>query len=141
MTPLEGLQAALAAEHAAVHVFAVLGGRISASAEPDEAAALRAAYDVHRSRRDQLRGLVAGLGEVPVPAAPAYRVEAHDRDADVLVPVARETEERCAAVYAQLVAAAAGAERRWAVDALLDSAVRVLGFGARPRAYPGCPEL
>ena len=141
MSDLDALQRALAAEHAAVHVFAVLGGRISASAEPEEAAALRAAYDVHRSRRDQLRGLVAALGETPVPAAPAYRVDAHDRDADVLVPVARETEERCAAVYAQLVAAAAGPERRWALDALLDSAVRVLGFGARPSAYPGCPEL
>ena len=141
MTPVEGLQAALAAEHAAVHVLAVLGGRISASAQPDEAAAIRAAYDVHRARRDELRGLLAASGEVPVPAAPAYQVDAHDRDADVLVPVARETEERCAAVYAQVVAATAGADRQWAVEALLDSSVRVLGLGAGPSAYPGCPEL
>lgn len=141
MTPVAGLQAALGAEHAAVYVLSVLGGRISASAEPKEAAAIRAAYDVHRARRDQLRGLVADLGVVPTPTAAAYDVDAHTRDAASLVPVARETEERCSVVYAQLVSASSGATRRWAAEALVDSSLRLLGLGGEPSAYPGCPEL
>jgi hypothetical protein len=68
-------------------------------------------------------------------------VNVQGRAAGPLIGIARTTEERCGAVYAQLVAASTGGRRRWAVDALTDSAVRVLGFGAAPADYPGLPEL
>lgn len=141
MTPLQALQDTLAAEHAAVYVYAVVGGRLSASAYPTDSRSVDDAYEVHRVRRDELRGVIAGLGHTPVAPAPAYRVPARRRAPGPLLSVARTTEERCAAVYAQLVAASTGARRRWAVEALTDSAVRVLDFGARPSAYPGLPEL
>lgn len=139
--PLPALQETLAAEHAAVHVYAVLGGRVSTETDPITADRLRAAYEAHRARRDQLRSVVADLGKEPVAAAAAYRVDARTRDADQLLAVARLTEERCAAVYAQLVASTAGRQRRWAIEALTESAVRTLTLGGTAGAYPGAPEL
>ena len=51
-TELDALQATLAAEHAAVYVYGLLGSRTSQSAEPELYVALRAAYEAHRERRD-----------------------------------------------------------------------------------------
>ncbi len=141
MTPLEALQAALAGEHAAVYVYAVLGGRVSSSQEPGTAERLRSAYDVHRARRDHLRGVLADLDVTPAPAAAAYEVGTRSREANQLLAVARGVEERSAAVYAQLVSASTGRTRRWAIDALTDAAVRGLDLGAPPTDYPGLPEL
>ena len=141
MTPVEALQATLAAEHAAVNVYGVLGGRVSVAEDPEAAVLLRAGYDSHRERRDLLRGRLAEQGETPVGAAPAYDVPARSRDARRLLEVAATTEERCAEVYAQQVASTSGEERRWAVEALRDAAVRLLALGGGPSAWPGLREL
>jgi acyl-CoA reductase-like NAD-dependent aldehyde dehydrogenase len=141
VTPGEALQATLAAEHAAVSAYAELGGRVSASGSPVEAAALRAAYDVHRERRDELQTLITQRGGQPTPPAAGYRVPAASRRTPELVAVARSLEERAAEAYAQLVATSVGDVRRWAVVALEDAAVRGLGFGAEPEPFPGAPEL
>jgi hypothetical protein len=77
----------------------------------------------------------------PVPPAAGYAVDDDSRDADRLTAAALRTEERCTAVYAQLVASSTGATRRWAVEALTDSALRALALGGTPAAYPGLPEL
>jgi hypothetical protein len=138
---LRALQDTLAAEHAAVYVYALVGGRLSSSAYPSASRLVDDAYQVHLVRRDQLRGAIAASGHTPEPPAPAYRVRVQSRAPGPLLGVARTTEERCATVYAQLVAASTGVRRRWAVTALTDSAVRVLGFGGTPTAYPGLPEL
>ena len=139
--PLSALQETLAAEHAAVHVYAVLGGRVSTLTDPVTADRFREGYETHRGRRDQLRSEIADLGEEPEPAAAAYQVDALTRDAEELLGVARLTEGRCAAVYAQLVASTSGGRRRWAIAALTDAAVRVLSLGGTATAYPGAAEL
>jgi hypothetical protein len=138
---LQALQETLAAEHAAVYVYAVVGGRLSESAHPAASARVLAAYEAHRVRRDQLRGWIAASGHTPEAPAPAYRVEVESRAPGPLLGVARATEQRCATVYAQLVAASSDQRRRWAVSALTDSAVRVLGFGGAASSYPGLREL
>ena len=71
-TELDALQATLAAEHAAVYVYGLLGSRTSQASEPDLYVALRAAYEAHRERRDTLIGEIAALAATPTPAAPAY---------------------------------------------------------------------
>jgi hypothetical protein len=139
--PAEALQATLAAEHAAVYVYAALGGRLSASEDPAAATRIRAAYDAHRGRRDQLRSVLADLGETPEPAAPAYRVDDGDRSPRHLLDVARTTETRCAAVYGQLVGSTTGAQRRWGIEALTDSSLRLLDLGGTASAFPGLPGL
>lgn len=139
--PLAALQQTLAAEHAAVYVYGVLGGRVSSAADPQTAAKLEAAYEVHRARRDQLRSVIADLHKEPVAAAPGYRVDVRSRESAELLRVARLTEDRCAGVYAQLVASSVDGQRRWAIAALTDAAVRLLSLGGSPSTYPGAPEL
>lgn len=141
MTPLEALQATLAAEHAAVYVYGLLGGRISRAAEPGLARDLASAYAVHRARRDQLLGLVGDLGVQPVAAEVAYEPATRARTADQCREAAVVLEEGCAATYATAVGSTAVAYRQWAIDALEDAAVRLLGFGGEPGPFPGLVEL
>ncbi len=64
------LTALLAAEHAAVYGYGVLGARLD---EDDRRGAL-AAFDSHRARRDQLIALLREAGEAPQAPPPAYDV-------------------------------------------------------------------
>ena len=133
----EALQAALAAEHAAVFVYAALGGQASQSDQPGLYARITAAYRLHRTRRDELIDLVRGAGGDPVAAEPGYQLPADLGTAAALNARALRLEQDAAATYAYLVASSTGATRRWAVTALLDAAVRGLGFGGRPESFPG----
>jgi hypothetical protein len=141
VTPEEALQATLAGEHAAVYVYGVLGGRVSASAEPDLAAALRAAYNTHRGRRDQVVAILTSAGAEPVAAEVSYELPNAAATAADCRAAAAQIEERCAEVYATAVGSTSRANRQWAIDALTDAAVRALGFGAQPVPFPGVPEL
>jgi len=141
MTPLQALQETLAGEHAAVYVYGVLGARVSASAHPSLAARLVSAYTTHRARRDRLTGMVAAAGGRPVAAAVSYRLPNAARTVAELTGSALVVERRCAAVYAAAVGSTAGPDRRWAVDALTDCAVRQLSLGGSPAPFPGAAEL
>lgn len=141
MTPLEALQAALAGEHAAVYVYGVLGGRVSMSEQPTLALALGTAYATHRQRRDELTARVSARGAEPVAAEVSYRLPNPASTTHQLTSAALETERRCAAVYADTVGSTSRGDRRWAVEALTDTAVRELSFGGSPESFPGVPEL
>lgn len=141
MSALEGLQAALAAEHAALYLYGVYGGRTSQAAEPGLYDALLRGYRDHRSRRDRLRLEVSDLGADPVPAAVAYRLPARLETPRSISRAALTTERACAQTYAALVASTVGRQRRWAVTALGEVALQQLRVGGRPEAFPGAPEL
>jgi hypothetical protein len=141
VTPVEAMQEALAGEHAAVYVYGVLGGRVSDSRSPVLAQQLASAYAAHRGRRDQLTTLVRRAGGDPVAADLSYRVPNPATTEAQLRAAARTVEQRCAAVYADMVGSTSRADRAYAVAALSDTAVRGLTFGARPTPYPGVPEL
>lgn len=141
MTPDEALQTTLAAEHATVYVYGVVGGRVSSSTEPELWRQVRTCYTLHRGRRDQLVAMVRATGAEPVPAEVGYELPSPAMTAAELRRAARVTEERCAAVYADMVGSTARAARQWALDALEDAAVRSLGFGAAAEPFPGVAEL
>jgi hypothetical protein len=137
MSEVDALQQTLAAEHAAVYVFGVLGGRAAHLPAPVLRAAISTAYDVHVGRRDGLVALVTATGADPVPAAPAYSVT---RDLGSPARVASEAlrvERACLTSYGVLVAASTGADRAWAVTALVETAASELGFGGSPDPLPG----
>ena len=94
-----------------------------------------------RPPRDQLTGLVRDAGAEPVAAAPAYDLPEPLSDVAQVRRVALGVEEGCAATYSSLVAGSVGDDRRWAITALTDAAVRQLAFGGVPQAFPGAPEL
>ena len=140
MTDVEALQTTLAAEHAAVWVYGLLGGRTSASATPELYRSVSAAYAAHRGRRDQLVRILSERGETPVASDPAYEVSGPVTGPDRVRAVALETEQACAATYSWLVANTVAEERRWAIGALNEAAVRELAFRGTPEMFPGAGE-
>ncbi len=141
MTLVESLQETLAAEHAAIYLYGVLGAQTSQSVEPELYDGLAAGYRRHRGRRDQLSANVTAAGGVPVAAAAAYDLPAPLANADQVRRTALGVEESCAAAYSSLVANSVRAQRRWAIGALTDAAVRQLSFGGAPVDFPGAADL
>jgi len=140
-TTVTPLQTALAAEHAAVYVYGVLGGRASRTGPPDLSRALRSAYESHRARRDRLQALLADSGEEPVGPAPAYATPQRIDSPPGIRRAALELERSCAETYAWVVSQTDDAARSLAVDALKDGAVRGLTFRGTPETFPGIREL
>jgi hypothetical protein len=137
---VDALQTTLEAEHAAVYQYGLLGSRTSQSAEPELYAALRAAYEAHRDRRDALIGEVTALGATPVPAAPAYTAPVGLDTTDGRYAAALALEQGCASTYAALVAETGGARRTEAIGLLNDAAARELSFRGTPETFPGADE-
>jgi len=137
MSPVEALQRALAAEHAALHVYGTLGARTSASATPQLYTDLSAAYDAHRVSRDLLSSRVRDHGADPAAAEPAYALPAPLDTPDAVTRAALEVERRCEATYAWVVEQTSGADRRLAVASLTNAAVRALAFRGSPEIFPG----
>ena len=140
MTLLDALQMTLEAEHAAVYVYGVLGARTSRSAEPQLFADVSDAYATHRSRRDQLMSMVRDAGGTPRAAEPAYDLPEPLQTPAQVTRAALEIERASATTYAWLVANSVGPDRRWAVNALTNTAVRELTFRGSPEIFPGSGE-
>lgn len=137
MTPVEALQKALASEHAAVHLYGLLGAQSSKSREPVLFAKLNQTYVAHRDTRDRLTVLVSAKGADPVAAQVDYEVPGPTSTAAQIEAVARTIERRVTRTYGELVANTAGGDRRWAIAALDASAQREVGFGGEPSNFPG----
>lgn len=137
MSTTDALQRTLAAEHAAVWLYAVLGARTSALAEAALHAELTRGYALHRSRRDELTRVLRDLGQEPVAAASSYEVPARIRTPQQRRAAGIEIEDRCAATYAELVAHSVGDQRAWAISALVEAAVRRVRLGGTPEEFPG----
>ncbi|MGW3341231.1 ferritin-like domain-containing protein [Streptomyces sp. NPDC001009] len=133
---LSALQAALAAEHAAVYGYGVVGGRVGAPRQGEA----RSAYDAHRAARDTLARSVRDLGGEPVAASPAYALPFTVADSPAALRLAAELEERLAGVYADLVRASTGSRRTTATAALREAAVRATRWSGTAPAFPGLAE-
>lgn len=133
---LRALQAALAAEHAAVYGYGVVGGRVGRERRTEA----RTAYDAHRARRDALARAVRDTGGAPVAAAAGYALPFPVPDAAAAVRLAAELEGRVAGVYADLVRASTGERRRGAAEAMREAAVRSVRWSGKSVAFPGLAE-
>jgi hypothetical protein len=130
---LRAVQAALAAEHAAVYGYGVVGARIDEERGPEAREALAA----HRSRRDTLHRAVRDLGGTPVAAAAGYALPFEVGDGASAVELAVELETRLAGAYADLVLASASESRRGAAAALREAAVRAARWRGHGEPFPG----
>ncbi|MFD3922246.1 ferritin-like domain-containing protein [Streptomyces sp. NPDC058595] len=133
---LDAAQAALAAEHAAVYGYGVVGGRVG----DERRAEARTAYDAHRARRDSLARTVRDLGGKPVAAAAAYALPFNVPDDAAAIKLAADLEDRIAGVYSDLVRAAEGPLRQDAAGALREAAVRAVRWRGSGVAFPGLAE-
>ncbi len=141
MTTLTSLQAALAGEHAALFLYGVYGAHTSASADPALFELVSLLYRTHRGRRDQLRTMISDRAAVPVAAQPTYQGPTALGSAAAVSRHCIATEDRCAEIYAALVANTAGSERAWAIATLSEAATARILLGGRPQMFPGAPEL
>ncbi len=137
---IEALQTLLAAEHAAVHLWAAIGARSASAADPTGSERAGARHAVHRQRRDELSEALRGRGAEPVAAAAAYDLPPLG-DPDRALAAGLLVEQRCSEAYAALVARSDGRLRGWAIEALVDSAATAASWGGGPESFPGTPDL
>jgi len=138
---VEALQTALAAEHAALHVYGFLGARTSESGQPLVFAEIRDAYATHRTWRDLLTRKLVEAGAEPAPAAPSYELPTTPPTVAGVLLAASDLEARCAETYAYVVASTSSDDRRWAIGALTRAAVRQVAYAEDPGPFPGAPDL
>ncbi|WP_213454524.1 ferritin-like domain-containing protein [Rhizomonospora bruguierae] len=138
----KSLGAALAGEHAAVYAYGVLGVRLT---DNSLATAARSAEAAHRARRESLMAALAGLG-TPGPAANAgYQLPFPVTDSASAIKLAVQVEEKAAALWRAALADTDGEQRRTALDALVDCAVRATTWRRAgsitplTTTYPGRP--
>lgn len=137
MSPVEALQKALAGEHAAVHLYGLLGAQSSKSRQPVLFARLNRAYSEHRAARDRLTVLVTAKGRDPVAAEVDYEVPGPTSTPAQIESVALVIERRVTRTYGETVAHTSGGDRGFAITALDESALREVAFGGAPTSFPG----
>lgn len=137
MTPLHALIAALKAEYAAVYLYGLLGGRASRGGKPAEIARIASLYAAHRMRRDQLIAMLGARRVTPPIPAVAYTPPIDPVSMSTRTACAREVELRSESIYTQLVAATAGSERAFAINALAAVSTAAVTLGQTPSAFPG----
>jgi Domain of unknown function (DUF4439) len=137
------LQDALAAEHAAVWGYGVVGAALPA----DGRAPVTAAEDAHRDARDALLVLLADLEADPVPAEGAYALPFPVLSPTDAAALAVTLEDGAAEAWVRVLDQAADADvRRLAVDVLGSTEVRAVDWRRRAgqspltRPFPGLPE-
>jgi hypothetical protein len=137
VTPVQALQKALAAEHAAVFLYGLLGAQSSQSRQPTLFAQLTDAYADHRAARDELTVLIDAKGTDPVASRTDYEVPGPTDSPAQIQAVARTIERRVTSTYGELVGNTAERDRAWAIAALDAGALREMTFGAAPSDFPG----
>lgn len=133
------LQEALEAEHAAVYGYDIVGVHLTGAQQERAKADAKA----HRELRNTLTVKLSARHRTPRPAAPAYALPyrvSHPADA---LRLALTLEERAAGVWELCLGDLHGADRRLALDALTNCALRALRWrqtiGTEPvtEAFPG----
>ncbi|MEN3359386.1 MAG: hypothetical protein V7637_3368 [Mycobacteriales bacterium] len=136
MSQLDALQTALAAEHAVIWGYAVVGAKVSAELRPQ----VRAADAAHRGRRDAVAGTIRRLGADPALTRASYRLPFPVADQAAALRLALHLEDGAAAAWRYVVAATDDrVTRQTAVTALTDAAIR--GTGWRRLVTPAAPTV
>lgn len=126
---------ALAGEHAAIYGYGVLGAHLTGPALD----LARQAEAAHRTRRDWL---VTRLASASPPAAdPAYALPFPVTDQASALRLAVGIEERTGDVWRASLADTGGDDRKRALDALTDCALRAARFRRAAGQSPGTVPL
>ncbi|MFI6498599.1 ferritin-like domain-containing protein [Nonomuraea typhae] len=135
MNDVQRLRKALSAEHAAVYAYGLIGARTTGSLRTRATAA----FDAHRARRDQLRGLITARRGTPAEPEASYALPVTPRNPTEAVRLAVHVEQAITATYLELAACDDGALRRYAALAMQEAAARCYGFRPSVTAFPGMP--
>jgi Domain of unknown function (DUF4439) len=131
--PVQALQSALAAEHAAVYGYGVVGAYLTGSGR----ATATADWVAHQDARDELEAMLRSRGSQPGPAAVAYRLPIPVRAPAEAVSLAVILEDRVAAAYLRLVALSVPALRELGALQVRGAALRAAFWRGSTVAFPG----
>lgn len=133
-TLLDALQAAVAAENAAIYGYSVAGARLR---DRTLKAAARADYDVHRAQLQAVAEWLGARGATAPAPPPVYALPTPITDDAAATALLARLEEACCATYADVVALADGDLRRAAALALQSAAIRESRWRRQPTPFPG----
>ena len=132
---VSALQAALAAEHAAVYGYGVAGAYLDGPAETTATAY----WNAHQVARDTLEAMLRQAGAQPVAAAPAYHLPHKVTGPASATALAVLLENRVTAAYLGVVAVSDPAIRQFGARAMAAAAGRAASWRGRTVAFPGFP--
>jgi hypothetical protein len=128
------LQSALAAEHAAVYGYGVVGAYLAGSQQ----ATATTDWVAHQVARDRLEAMLRAAGRSqPAAAAVAYQLPMPVRNAREAVALAVVLEDRVATAYLGLVALGSTAIREYGAQQVQASAMRAAAWRGSTVAFPG----
>jgi hypothetical protein len=134
-TAVSALQAALAAEHAAVYGYGVVGAMSTGATET----LARADWLAHQEARDTLEAMLVKLGATPVAANPAYQLPFPVTGDASAVRLAAALEDGVTQAYLGLVAVTDRTLRSFGALAMQPPANRALVWRGTTVAFPGMP--
>jgi hypothetical protein len=132
---IQALQAALAAEHAAVYGYGVAGAILTGA---DNAAA-RADWESHMNSRDTLQAMISMMGAAPVAASAAYQLPFTVHDAPSARRLAAALEDGVTRAYLGLVAVTDQTLRTFGALAMQEPAKHAAAWRGSTVAFPGMP--
>jgi len=135
---IEGLQAALRAEHSAIWGYGVVGAAVS----PEARQFVRDVDAAHRAGRDELADLIRLGGADPDPAEASYELPFPVVDAAGGLRLAGELEAGVARGYAYAISQADTEETKaFSIAALIDAALRQTSWRQQAGSTPVTPEF
>jgi len=133
---VDALQAALAAENAAIFGYGVAGAFMTGS----QRGTATVFWDEHKSARDTLASMLRGRGARPGAADAAYKMPFTVHDRHQAVALAAYLEDGVTAAYLGVVGATSQATlRRFGAGAMQRPAVRAAYWRGSAEAFPGLP--
>jgi hypothetical protein len=130
---LPTLQAALAAEDAAVFGYGVAGAHLSGTRKT----AAEQDWTGHNEARDTLTAMISALGATPVAAQAYYRLPSQVHNAAGAMALAAYLEDGVTRAYLGLVAVSDQGLRTFGALAMQSSAERAAFWRGSTQAFPG----
>jgi len=134
-TEIAALQGALAAEHAAVYGYGIVGAMLAGAEQADA----RTDWTAHQVARDTLVAMLTKLGATPVAASPAYELPFAVTSATSAEKLAATIEDGVTRAYLGLVSVNNQTLRAFAAQAMQTSANRFTAWSGTTVAFPGMP--
>jgi Domain of unknown function (DUF4439) len=127
------LQGALAAEHAAVYGYGVVGAMLTGASQADA----KSAWLAHQLARDNLEAMVTKLGATPVAASAAYRLPFAVTGPAAARQLAASMEDGVTRAYLGVVSVDNPAMRSFAARAMQTAASQATAWSGTTTAFPG----
>jgi hypothetical protein len=130
------LQAALAAEDAAIFGYGVVGAHLTGSSQT----AAGQDWTGHNQARDTLTAMISGLGATPTAAQASYQLPFRVHDTASATALAAHLEDGVTRAYLALVAVSDQGLRRYGAMAMQQAAQRAAFWRGSTQPFPGLTQ-